>query len=72
MLELLKKLNSEKYDIVTGTKKYYGIKILEEQDNFLLVETRPNTHMLINIASVTTITPAKDIAYGTIAKNIRF
>ncbi|WP_300330878.1 hypothetical protein [Fusobacterium sp.] len=72
MLELLKKLNSEKYDIVTGSKKYYGIKILEEKDNFLLVETRPNTYMLINIASVTTITPAKDIAYGTIAKNIRF
>ncbi len=72
MLELLKKLNSEKYDIVTGSKKYYGIKILEEQDNFLLVETRPNTYMLINIASVTTITPAKDVAYGTIAKNIRF
>lgn len=72
MLELLKKLNSEKYDIVTGSKKYYGIKILEEQDNFLLVETRPDTYMLINVASVTTITPAKDVSYGTIAKNIRF
>lgn len=72
MMELLKKLNSEKYDIVTGSKKYYGIKIIEEKDNFLLIETRPDTYMLVNIASVATITPAKDVAYGTIAKNIRF
>lgn len=72
MMELLKRLNSEKYDIVTGSKKYYGIKIIEKKDNFLLVETRPDTYMLVNIDSVTTITPAKDIAYGTIAKNIRF
>lgn len=72
MMDLLKKLNSEKYDIVTGTKKYYGIKIIEKKDNFLLVETRPETYMLINIDSVTTITPAKELSYGTIAKNIRF
>lgn len=72
MMDLLRKLNSEKYDIVTGAKKYYGIKIIEKKDNFLLVETRPETYMLVNIDSVTTITPAKELSYGTIAKNIRF
>ncbi len=72
MLDFLKKLNSEKYDIVCGAKKYYGIKIVEEKDGFLLIETRPDTFMLVNIQSVSIITPAKDMAYGTIAKNIRF
>lgn len=71
MLELLKNLKSEKYDIVCAGRKYYGVKIVDKQDNFLLVETRVDNMMLVNVDSISTITPAKDLAYGTIVKNMR-
>ncbi|MDP0488193.1 MAG: hypothetical protein Q7K48_06205 [Fusobacterium sp. JB021] len=71
MLELLKELNSEKFDIVCAGRKYYSVKIIECKLNFLVVETKQDNRMLVNVDSISTITPAKDFAYGTIVKNIR-
>jgi hypothetical protein len=71
MLELLKELNAEKFDIVCAGRKYYSVRIIGCQHNFLIVETKQDNKMLVNVDSISTITPAKDFAYGTIVKNIR-
>lgn len=71
MLELLRELNSEKFDIVSAGRKYYSVRIVDYKLNFLVVETKQDNKMLVNVDSISTITPAKDFAYGTIVKNIR-
>ena len=40
MLDLLKKLNTEIYDVVCSKKVYYNVKILEVKDGFMLIETK--------------------------------
>ena len=40
MLDLLKKLNTEIYDVVCNKKVYYNVKILEVKDEFILIETK--------------------------------
>lgn len=71
MLELLRELNAEKFDIVCAGRKYYSVRIIECKLNFLIVETKQDNKMLVNLDAISTITPAKDFSYGTIVKNIR-
>ena len=71
MLDLLKKLNTEIYDVVCSKKVYYNVKILEVKDGFLLIETKKEDKILLNLGLVSSISAGKDIAFGTIPKNIR-
>lgn len=71
MLELLKKLNTEVYDIVCSKKVYYNVKILEVKDNFMLIENKKEDKFLLNLSLISSISAGKDITFGTIPKNIR-
>mgnify|MGYP001438031895 FL=1 len=71
MLDLLKKLNTEIYDVVCSKKVYYNVKILEVKDGFMLIETKKEDKILLNLGFVSSISAGKDIAFGTIPKNIR-
>ena len=71
MLDLLKKLNTEIYDVVCSKKVYYNVKILEVKDSFMLIETKKEDKILLNLRLVSSISAGKDIAFGTIPKNIR-
>lgn len=71
MLDLLKKLNTEIYDVVCNKKVYYNVKILEVKDGFMLIETKKEDKILLNLRLVSSISAGKDIAFGTIPKNIR-
>lgn len=71
MLDLLKKLNTEIYDVVCSKKVYYNVKILEVKDGFMLIETKKEDKILLNLRLVSSISAGKDIAFGTIPKNIR-
>lgn len=71
MLDLLKKLNTEIYDVVCSKKVYYNVKILEVKDEFILIETKKEDKILLNLRLVSSISAGKDIAFGTIPKNIR-
>lgn len=71
MLDLLKKLNTEIYDVVCNKKVYYNVKILEVKDEFILIETKKEDKILLNLRLVSSISAGKDIAFGTIPKNIR-
>lgn len=71
MLDLLKKLNTEIYDVVCNKKVYYNVKILEVKDEFILIETKKEDKILLNLRLVSSISAGKDIAFGTISKNIR-
>lgn len=71
MLDLLKKLNTEIYDVVCNKKVYYNVKILEVKDEFILIETKKEDKILLNLRLVSSISVGKDIAFGTIPKNIR-
>lgn len=72
MLDLLKKLNTEVYDIVCNKKVYYSVKILEIKDNFMLIETKKEDKLLLNLNLISSISVGKDMAFGTIPKNIKF
>lgn len=72
MLDLLKKLNTEVYDIVCNKKVYYNVKILEIKDNFMLIETKKEDKLLLNLNLISSISVGKDMAFGTIPKNIKF
>lgn len=72
MLDLLKKLNTEVYDIVCNKKVYYNVKILEIKDNFMLIETKKEDKLLLNLNLISSISAGKDMAFGTIPKNIKF
>ena len=71
MLDLLKKLNTEIYDVVCNKKVYYNVKILEVKDEFILIEKKKEDKILLNLRLVSSISAGKDIAFGTIPKNIR-
>ena len=71
MLDLLKKLNTEIYDVVCSKKVYYNVKILEVKDGFMLIETKKEDKILLNLGLVSSISAGKDIVFGTIPKNIR-
>ena len=71
MLDLLKKLNTEIYDVVCSKKVYYNVKILEVKDGFMLIETKKEDKILLNLGLVSSISAGNDIAFGTIPKNIR-
>lgn len=71
MLDLLKKLNTEMYDIVCNKKVYYNVKIIEIKDNFMLIETKKEDKILLNVALISSISAGKDIAFGTIPKSIK-
>lgn len=70
MLELLKKLETETYDIVCKRKTYYNVKVLEVKDNFMLIESKKNEKVLLNISFISEISVGKDLAFGTIPKTI--
>lgn len=71
MLDLLKKLNTEIYDVVCSKKVYYSVKILEVKDSFMLIETKKGDKILLNIGLISSVSAGKDVAFGTIPKNIR-
>lgn len=71
MMEMLKKLETEEYDIVCEKKVYYNVKILEVKDNFILIETKKDEKFLLNLSHVSSISVGKSMAFGTIPKNIR-
>lgn len=72
MLDLLKKLDAKTYDIICKRKTHYNVKVLEIKDNFILVENRLGEKALLNLLHISCITPGKDLAFGTIPKNIHF
>ncbi|MFR4520284.1 MAG: hypothetical protein ACLT40_10040 [Fusobacterium sp.] len=55
MLDLLKKLNTEIYDVVCSKKVYYNVKILEVKDGFMLIETKKEDKILLNLGLVSSI-----------------
>lgn len=71
MLELLKKLDTEIYDIVCSKKVYYSVKILEVKENFMLIETKKEDKILLNLSLISSISAGRDIAFGTIPKSIK-
>lgn len=71
MLDLLKKLDTEMYDIVCNKKVYYNVKISEIKDNFMLIETKKGDKIILNLSLISSISTGKDLAFGTIPKNIK-
>ncbi|WP_300356056.1 hypothetical protein [Fusobacterium sp.] len=71
MLDLLKKLDTEMYDIVCNKKVYYNVKISEIKDNFMLIETKKGDKIILNLSLISSISAGKDLAFGTIPKNIK-
>lgn len=70
MLDFLKELNTEKYDIVCKRKTYYNVKILRVENGFMLIETKNEDKILLNIGFISSIAAGKDLAFGTIPKNL--